>query len=194
MITAIKGKIFEIFPGEVHLETGGGFVVRVLCPVPSYTKIKQIEYPQLYTVFKIKDEEALLYGFLLKKEKLLFEKLISISGVGGKTALSFVSAFSVEELIEAIDGGNLEKICSIPGIGKKTAQRIILELTGKLKFDVPLEEGAVKLREDLVSGLVNLGYPLKGVRDLVGVTLQEEPENQSFEDLFKKLLKKISRI
>ena len=126
--------------------------------------------------------------------KFFFEKLVSISGVGGKTALSLISAFSIGELVDAINGGDIIKISSIPGIGKKTAQRIILELTGKLELEVDQKDEYVKLKEDLISGLVNLGYSKKSVREFVNNTLKENPERESFEDLFKMLLKKISKL
>jgi len=193
MISAVKGSVFEISPGELHLNIGNGLVLRILYPVSNYAQIKKMENPLLYTILKIKEEDPIVYGFLHKKDKILFEKLISISGVGGKTALSLISAFSVEELVEAIDNGNLAKISSIPGIGKKTAQRIVLELTGKLEFGDPLKGEAIQLREDLISGLVNFGYPVKGVRDLVGRTLRDNPDSDSFEVIFKQLLRKISK-
>ena len=194
MISAIHGKIFNISPGDLDLETEFGLIFKIFYPVSSFSELKNKEKVALYTVLKIKDEEVILYGFLLKKEKIFFEKLVSISGVGGKTALSLISAFSIGELVDAINGGDIIKISSIPGIGKKTAQRIILELTGKLELEVDQKDEYVKLKEDLISGLVNLGYSKKSVREFVNNTLKENPERESFEDLFKMLLKKISKL
>ena len=96
--------------------------------------------------------------------------------------------------MEAINNGDTGKISSIPGIGKKTAQRLILELTGKLELEEAPAAETVQLRDDLVSGLVNLGYPVKSVTEFVNKTLKENPDTTSFEELFKMLLKKISKL
>lgn len=193
MISALKGRILEITPGQIHLALDGGVVFKILYPVSNYTQLKGMAEPFLYTVMKIKDEDVILYGFISQRERALFEKLIAVSGVGGKTALSFVSAFSVNELVSAIENGDIVKISSIPGIGKKTAQRVILELTGKLEFSDVQKDEAVQMREDLVSALVNLGYPQRQVKELVNRTLRESGGEESFENLFKLLLKNISR-
>ena len=194
MISAIKGEIFAISPGEVHLETASGVVYHILTPVSGFTTLKGQKEVLLHTVLRVKDDVMILYGFLTEKEKYFFGKLTSISGVGGKTALSMISAFSTNELVDAINNGDAGKISSIPGICKKTAQRIILELTGKLELEEEVVEETVQLRDDLVSGLVNLGYPVKAVTEHVNKTLKENPEITVFQDLFKLLLKKISKL
>ncbi len=194
MISAIKGRIFDISPGQVHVETGSGEILQVLVPVSNYSIIKKEKEVLLHTVLRVKEDQMILYGFLTPTEKAFFLKFISISGVGGKTALSLISAFSTNELVDAINNGDTNKISSIPGIGKKTAQRIILELTGKLELEEEQKEETVQLRDDLISGLVNLGYPVKSVTDHVNKTLKDHPETTSFEQLFKLLLKKISRL
>jgi Holliday junction DNA helicase RuvA len=195
MIAGIKGKIFDIFPGKVYVDTGNGFIVCVLYPISSYSKLKnEIGDILLYTVLRQKEEESILYGFISPTEKLFFEKLISISGVGGKIALSFISAFSIRELTEAINNGDVEKLISIPGIGKKTAQRIILELTGKLDFDADkIDDQQKQLKDDLVSGLVNLGFPGRSVAQIVDRMIKENPGETSFEALLKKVLRQIRK-
>ncbi len=194
MISAVKGRVFDISPGKVQLETGSGVILQILVPVSSFTTIKNEKEVLLHTVLRIKEDLMVLYGFLTSKEKAFFEKFTAISGIGGKTALSLISAFSLNELVEAINNGDAGKISSIPGIGKKTAQRIILELTGKLELEEEQAAGAVQMREDLISGLVNLGYPAKSVTEYVNKTLKEYPDVVSFEELFKILLKKISKM
>jgi Holliday junction DNA helicase RuvA len=194
MISAIKGRVFSISPGEVHLETGSGVVYHLQIPVSSFSALKNEKEVTLHTVLRVKEDLMILYGFLTVKEKLFFEKLTSISGVGGKTALSLISAFSASELVEAINNADAARISSIPGIGKKTAQRIILELTGKLELEEEQVGETMQLREDLISGLVNLGYPVKSVTDYVNKTLKEHPDLTAFEELFKLLLKKISKL
>jgi len=194
MISAIKGKLFEALPGETHIDTGSGWIVKVLTPVASYTRIKQQEEILLFTVFRQKDDEMFLYGFLSRRERKLFEKMIAISGIGGKTALTFISAFSIEDFTKAVNDGDVGRLSSVPGIGKKTAQRLVLELTGKLEFDEehePSEHAAV--RGDLESGLENLGYPAKTVREVVARVLNDFPDEDSFEILFKAAIKQISK-
>jgi Holliday junction DNA helicase RuvA len=194
MISAIKGRVFSITPGEVHIETNSGAIYHVLIPVSNYSKLKNTKEVLLYTVLRVKEDQMILYGFLTVKEKTFFQKFISVSGIGGKTALSLISAFSGNELVEAINNGDIGKISSIPGIGKKTAQRVVLELTGKLELEEEQVEESVQLREDLISGLVNLGYPAKGVKEVVNKTLKEHDDIDSFEELFKLALKKISKV
>ena len=193
MLSAIRGKLFEINPGEVYVETPGGMIIKVICPVSSYSEIKRTKEIFLYTTLKHKDEDLVLYGFLKKKERYFFEKLIAISGVGGKTAISIISSFSIDEIMLAIDGSDALKISSVPGIGKKTAQRIILELSGKVDFSEEAVSDSVKIKDDLISGLVNLGYPLKSVKKVVSDSLKNYDESLSFGDYFKRVLKKISR-
>jgi Holliday junction DNA helicase RuvA len=194
MIAAITGKVFDISPGVVDVDTGNGFIVRVYFPVSSYSKIKDDKDILLYTVFKQKEEESILYGFMSVREKEFFEKLISITGVGGKIGLSFISAFSITELTDAINRADLNKLVSIPGIGKKTAQRIILELTGKLDFkEDDFDDSKVKMKRDLISGLVNLGFISRSVSGYVDAVVKEFPDESSFEVLFKQVLKRISK-
>jgi len=194
MIAAIIGKVFNISPGVVDVDTGHGFIVRVFFPVSSYSQIKNKTEVLLYTVFRQKEEESVLYGFLSIREKEFFEKLISITGVGGKIALSFISAFSINELIDAINRADLNKLVSIPGIGKKTAQRIILELTGKLDFkEDEFDDSRVKMKGDLISGLVNLGFTSRSVAGYVETVIKENSNESSFEMLFKQALKKIRK-
>ena len=194
MISALRGRVFTISPGDIQVETASGAIYRVLIPVSNYSKIKKENDVLLYTVLRVKEDQMVLYGFLTVREKTFFEKFISISGIGGKTALSLISAFSSHELVEAINSNDVGKISSIPGIGKKTAQRIILELTGKLELEEEQPEETVQLRDDLISGLVNLGYPAKAVKEFVNKVLKENPGITSFEDLFKQSLKKISKL
>jgi Holliday junction DNA helicase RuvA len=194
MIAAITGKVFNISPGVVDVDTGNGFIVRVFFPVSSYSKMRSETDVLLYTVFRQKEEESVLYGFLSIREKEFFEKLISITGVGGKIALSFISAFSISELIDAINRSDLTKLVSIPGIGKKTAQRIILELTGKLDFkEDELDDSRMKMKGDLISGLVNLGFTSRSISGYVDAVIKENSEEPSFEILFKQVLRKISK-
>jgi len=190
MIAAVRGKIFQLSPGRVAVDTGAGLVLQVLVPVSSFQHLRQHQDVLLYTVLKIKDEDMVVYGFLTLEEKALFEKLVAVSGIGGKTAMACVSAMAPAEWLAVIAAADVAGISAIPGIGKKTAQRIILELTGKLGVEKEAPEALSRLGADLVSGLVNLGYAPKSAREIVARVLKENPGRGDFEELFKITLKK----
>lgn len=194
MISAIKGKVFSISPGVVHIQTTAGLIYQVAIPVSHFSEVKSREEVLLHTVMRIKEDQVFLYGFLTPQERYFFEKFTSISGIGGKIALSLISAFSTAELVDAINTGNISKISSIPGIGKKTAQRVILELTGKLELEEECQGEPLRMKDDLVSGLVNLGYQEKQVKEAVLKIVKEYPDITGFEELFKLALKKISKL
>jgi len=191
MIAVVRGKIFASAPGRVAVDTGAGIILQLVVPVSAYPQLAENQSVMLHTVLKIKDEDVVIYGFTQPGEKSLFEKLISVSGIGPKIAMSCISAMAADEWIAAIAAADVAAISSIPGIGKKTAQRLILELTGKLGIlnDIPDADG--QLRSDLISGLANLGYPLKGARETVDRALKEKSPAAGFEELFKLIMKKM---
>jgi Holliday junction DNA helicase RuvA len=191
MIAAVRGKIFQLNPGRVFVDTGSGLVLQVLVPVSSFQHLRQHQDVLLHTVLKIKDEDVVVYGFLTLEEKALFEKLVAVSGIGGKTAMACVSALAPAEWLAAIVAADVAGISAIPGIGKKTAQRIILELTGKLGVEKEAPEALSRLGADLVSGLVNLGTAPKSAREIVARVLKDNPGRDDFEALFKITLKKV---
>ncbi len=191
MIAAVRGKVFQLSPGRVSIDTGSGLIVQLAVPVSSFQLLGPGQEVLLHTVLKVKDEDIVVYGFLDPEEKALFEKLVAVSGIGGKTAMACVSAIAPVEWRTVIAAADVARISAIPGIGKKTAQRIVLELTGKLEAE-PADAGALsRLGSDLVSGLVNLGYPAKAARETVQRVLKENPGREDFEGLFKALLKKV---
>jgi len=193
MIGSVRGKVIELKPGYILLETVAGVGLEIFVPLSSYSEIEnQRNNLFLYTALRIREEQITLYGFLSKKELYVFEKLTTVSGVGSKIALSLVSALGVDSLISAINEGNVGRLKSIPGIGAKTAQRIILELTGKLTIE-NLNQEKLQFEEDLVSALVNLGYQLKIARETVNSIMSEHKEQKDFAVLLKICLKKLAR-
>ena len=132
---------------------------------------------------------AALFGFCTQREKELFLKLISISGIGPKLAIAILSGAKVEELAQAIADGDLSRLTAIPGVGRKTAERLVLELKSQITpFLVPEQESArasrgapTALQEDILSALVNLGYPGRGRRKglYVGVRSGRMPSGLS---------------
>lgn len=191
MIAAVRGKVFRLSPGRVAVETGSGVILQLAVPVSSFQRLHQGQEVLLHSVLKVKDEDIVLYGFLEPEEKAFFEKLLSVSGVGGKIAMACVSAMAPGEWQTAVAAADVARISAIPGIGRKTAQRIVLELTGKLEAEPVMVEAKTRLGADLVSGLVNLGYPPKAARETIGRILKENPDREDFEGLFKAALKKV---
>ncbi len=195
MISAIRGKIFSHKPGIVELECANGVIYKIFCPVSLYYDYSQKDELLLFTALRVKDDLISLYGFPTFEEKEVFIKLTGVSGVGYKTALSIISSLGVKDLLSAIEKGEAEKIYKVPGIGKKTAQRLILELSGKLSLpdnnEVSKEEK--QLKEDLISALLNLGYSPKNSQQAVDFVLKDNTDIKDFELLFKKALKKLSR-
>ncbi|MGB9721312.1 MAG: Holliday junction branch migration protein RuvA [bacterium] len=133
MFGRLKGKVIEKSPPFLIIDVNGiGFSVQ--SPLNIFEKIELNQDLALYTKCLIKDEEIFLYGFLQKTELDTFEALISVSGLGPKSALTLLSNFSPDEIAKAIEEENLDLLSSVPRIGKKLASKIILEMKGKLNF------------------------------------------------------------
>ncbi|MGB3341855.1 MAG: Holliday junction branch migration protein RuvA [bacterium] len=134
MIGRLQGKIAEKTPPFLILDVSGvGFAVHT--PLSTFEKVQVNQEITLYTRCVFKEDEAFIYGFLSQSELKMFEDLTSVSGVGPKSGLNFLSRFLPEEISRAIDEENLDLLSSVPKIGKKLASKIILELKGKLKFE-----------------------------------------------------------
>ena len=148
----------------------------------------------------VREDALLLYGFVSQREKDFFLKLISISGIGPKLAIAILSGAKVEELAQAIADGNLARLVSIPGIGRKTAERLVLELKSQIAgFLLPeqskggrVEGKADGLQEDILSALVNLGYPRAGAEKALNSVLHSAECERTFEDLLRHTLRRLS--
>lgn len=131
MIAYVEGKIASIEATHAVLDVGGiGYLVRI--SVNTYSRIKDKERVKLHTFFQVREDAQILYGFDQMQEKALFEQLISISGVGGNTAMVILSSIKAEDLVSAIQAGDAMALKQVKGIGAKTAGRIILELKDKI--------------------------------------------------------------
>lgn len=148
----------------------------------------------------VREDALLLYGFATQREKDLFLKLISISGIGPKLAIVILSGARVEELAQAIADGNLPRLVAIPGIGRKTAERLVLELKSQITgflIAQPEQSGPATgrtdgLQEDILSALVNLGYPRAGAEKSLNAVLHSAECERSFEDLLRHTLRRLS--
>jgi Holliday junction DNA helicase RuvA len=144
----------------------------------------------------VREDALALFGFCSQREKDFFVKLISISGIGPKLAVSILSGAKVEELAQAIAEGNLARLTAIPGVGRKTAERVILELKNQITpFLLPEQAraagapaGADALQEDILSALVNLGYPRAGAEKALAAALRSGNVERSFEGLLRHTL------
>ncbi len=192
MIAHLRGQILSKTPSAVVLECAGvGYELAI--SVATYTEIGQAgAQTALHVHTHVREDALLLFGFKELPEKRLFEKLLTISGIGPKLAITVLSGISAERLVGAIRGGDHGTLTKIPGIGKKTAERVVLELKDKLDDMTgyaPATEAAVPtlgaVAEDVLSALVNLGYPRAVAQKAVEAAAKDAAAAADFERLFR---------
>ena len=181
MIASVSGRIISRGLDHLVVETGGiGYLVFTTTDV--LTKFAPGDEVKLLTHMVVREDVQALYGFLQPTERQLFSMLLSVAGVGPRIALAILSSGKVEELRSAIGRGDSAIFTAISGIGKKTAERIILELKGKL---ADLVEGGANSSADIINALSNLGYNMYEIREILG----KLSPNASVEDRLKEALK-----
>src|SRR5712671_7403847 len=132
MIAHLRGKLLAKHPNQVVVETGGvGYEVNISVPTFSELSANGSEVA-LHIHTHVREDVISLYGFLRPAEKQLFEKLMTVSGIGAKLAITILSGMAADEMVGAIRGNDVARLTKIPGIGKKTAERMVLELRDKL--------------------------------------------------------------
>jgi Holliday junction DNA helicase RuvA len=196
MIAHLRGKLLAKHPNQVVLETAGvGYEVNISVPTFSELPANGTEVA-LHIHTHVREDLIALYGFLRPAEKQLFEKLITVSGIGPKLAITILSGMAATELAGAIRGNDLARLTRIPGIGKKTAERMVLELRDKLPEVIGATSPAVPAmnatEEDVLSALVNLGYQ----RPLAEKALASAVKNGtsgSFDAMFREALAGLSK-
>jgi Holliday junction DNA helicase RuvA len=162
MIAHLRGKLLAKHPNQIVVETGGvGYELNI--SVPTFSELPAIgSEVTLHVHTHVREDLIALYGFLRPEEKQLFEKLITVSGIGPELAITILSGMAADELAVAIRGNDLIRLTKIPGIGKKTAERMVLELRDKLPavtgVSAPTMPAMSATEEDVLSALVNLGY------------------------------------
>jgi holliday junction DNA helicase RuvA len=199
MFAYIKGRITVKTPTYVVLENQGiGY--QVFISLHTADKLSNSQECCLFTrtVARIENQNVtgyLLYGFFDEKEKDLFERLISVSGVGANTAIVMLSTYRVDEIIQAILSGNVGMIKSIKGIGPKSAERIILELRDKLdktvQFAVENNVNHNTLKEEALMALTSLGFNKAAVIKVINTTMASNPAISTVEELIKQSLKSL---
>lgn len=165
MIGHLRGVLLEKHPNQVIVDVQGvGYEVTI--PISTYTSLPgEASEVRLRIYTHVREDAIALFGFLTPDEKTLFEKLIGVSGVGPKLAITVLSGLPVGELVTAIRGGQLAHLTRIPGVGKKTAERLVLELKDKLDMltgttpPVAAQPGPIftTTDQDVISALLNLG-------------------------------------
>jgi Holliday junction DNA helicase RuvA len=200
MIAFLRGKILDKQPTRVVIDVQGvGYEVHV--PLSTYYDIGDEGGDVSLRVYThVREDTLQLYGFLTDLERQLFERLISISGIGPKLAVAVLSGVDSRELVTAVQRGDVARLTAIPGVGKKTAERIVLELRDKLaQLAVPVVAepagagtGGDRLRLDLVSALQNLGYHRPQAEKAVESTLTATPD-ATFENALKTALRELVR-
>lgn len=195
MIYHIEGKLIEKTPTYAVIDAGGvGYVMQI--SLNTFSKIGDSEKCKLYTEqLYVRDDMPRFYGFADVAERNLFRLLVSVSGVGGTSALLMLSSLSATEIQTAIATANVAVIKSVKGIGEKTAQRVIVDLKdkmGKSDFSSDIFLGSNNtLKEEALSALVMLGFNKAGADKVLDKIIRTEGTGQTVEQLIKSALKNL---
>ncbi len=196
MIAQLHGRLLRKGPQEAIVDVCGvGY--RVTIPLSTFYRIGEPgEEVTLLTHTHVREDALALFGFLTAAEQTLFERLIEVSGVGPKLAVSILSGIEAPDLVAALRASDVVRLTRIPGVGKKTAERLVLELKDKVQGLAATEEPAPakapegSAKEDLVSALLHLGYSRPEAERGVDRALKEGEGR--FEDLLRRTLRILS--
>jgi len=198
MIAHLRGSILEKHPNRIVIDVNGvGYDVFV--PLSTFYGLGDAGADVALRIHThVREDALLLYGFATPLEQELFERLIGVSGIGAKVALAVLSGIEPQELIRAIEHGDLARLTAIPGVGKKTSERIVLELKDRLpRAPVTAAAGAAApaapaLRDDVVSALVNLGYHRPLAEKAFASAVKTVPD-AGFERTLKQALREVAK-
>jgi Holliday junction DNA helicase RuvA len=199
VIAHLRGRILEKQPTRVVVDVGGvGYDVSV--PLSTFYGLGEAGADVALRVHTHVREDALaLYGFATALELDLFNRLVSINGIGPKLALAVLSGIEPPDLVAAIERGDLARLTAIPGVGKKTSERIVLELKDRLPRAHSVEATGVAvsttagLRDDLLSALMNLGYHRPLAEKAVDAALKTAGRDAGFERTLKQALREVAK-
>lgn len=196
MIAFLRGRLIDKQPHRIVVDVGGvGYDVAV--PLSTFYGLGEIGADASLRIHTHVREDALqLFGFGTRLEQEIFERLIAVSGIGPKLALSVLSGIEPSELIRAIHRGDLPRLTAIPGVGKKTAERLVLELKDRLPSTLPPDDDANQpappsLKDDVLSALMNLGYHRPLAEKAVEIALKST--DGDFERTLKQALRELAR-
>ncbi len=190
MIAHLRGRLFSKSPNQAIVECGGvGYDITISVATFSALPSEGAEVA-LYIFTHVREEVIALFGFSEIPEKRLFEKLLTITGIGPKLAITVLSGIAADRLVTAIRAHDHATLTRIPGIGKKTAERVVLELKDKLDdlASVPIAAGPHygAAGDDALSALMNLGYARPVAERAITTALEKHPEiAQDFDGLFR---------
>jgi Holliday junction DNA helicase RuvA len=160
MIAHLRGRLISKHPNQAIVEASGvGYDVTIT--VPAFSELPGVgSEVALHIHTHVREDALALYGFLRPEEKQLFEKLITVSGIGPKLAVTILSGMATNDMVGAIRANDYARLTKIPGIGKKTAERMCVELRDKLEGfgETPTPKSISAVEEDVISALTNLGY------------------------------------
>jgi Holliday junction DNA helicase RuvA len=196
MIAHLRGRLLAKHPNQAVVETAGvGYDVTI--SVPTFSDLPEVGADvSLHIHTHVREDVIALYGFLRASEKLLFEKLISVSGIGPKLAITVLSGMAAQDVAGAIRGNDVARLTRIPGIGKKTAERMVLELRDKMPEGGTAVASAVSamsaMEEDVLSALVNLGYQRAAAETALAAVVKNG-KSGSFDAMFREALAGLSK-
>jgi holliday junction DNA helicase RuvA len=204
LIAQLTGKLTQKLPNIIIIDVGGvGY--EVIIPVTTFYELGDPGSDVSLKIHtNVREDSIQLFGFWTIREKELFLRLTSVSGIGPKLAITMLSGMPAAELIAAIRSNDLARLTAVPGVGKKTAERVVVELRDKLAT-IPIDEagagisvsqgagfGEEAIRSDTVEALMALGYP-KAVAEKAVLTAMREDGDRSIEAILKRSLKRLSR-
>ncbi len=198
MIAHLRGKLAEKQPNLVVVDVDGvGYELTI--PVSTYSQLGNAgEEVALHTHTHVREDALALFGFATRHEKSIFEKLITVSGIGPRLAVTVLSGLPAEDLARAIREGDVATLTRVPGVGRKTGERMVLELREKL---IPVGEGGEgagpasgvsPVQRDVISALLNLGCARPAAEKAVRKALSES-DSGGFEPLFRRSLELMGR-
>jgi Holliday junction DNA helicase RuvA len=192
MIAHLRGLLLSKAPNQAVIECAGvGYELAISVTTFSALANEGAE-ASLHVHTHVREDQIALFGFAEAQEKRLFEKLLTISGIGPKLAITVLSGISADRLVMAIRGADHAALTKVPGIGKKTAERVVLELKDKLEDIAVAQDVAGTVHhygaagDDALSALINLGYPRPAAQKAIDAAIERNPElAKDFETLFR---------
>ena len=195
MIGFLRGTLLKLTPERLLLDVQGvGYEVQI--PLSTWYELERAGTAaevRLHIHTHLREDGIALFGFWTEREKLIFERLIAVSGIGPRLARAVLSGLAPEVLVAALAAGDLGRLSTIPGVGKKTAERMVLELKEKMRelaADLPERPGPAD--QDVVSALVNLGYKATLAERAVAEAHRATP-GAPFQELLRASLHRLSR-
>ncbi|MCB9799455.1 MAG: Holliday junction branch migration protein RuvA [Candidatus Omnitrophica bacterium] len=196
----LNGTIIEKSATQVILDVNGvGYEIQI--PVSTFSGLPALgQRVKLFMHFVVREDAQILYGFLTLEEKRIFQLLVSVSGVGPKTAVTALSGVKISQLKKAIAAGSVEVLKGVPGIGRKTAERIIVELREKMALEGGSEDSeesvsgssSSRLIEDSIQALVALGYKRPNAKKAIDKVMQQHSAAElSIEELIRASLQQV---